>query len=495
MLKSISVLQLRQGMYLESLQCSWLSNPFWKRSRLLSTAGEIDLVQKSGIQFATINIAKGIDVGAPNTAEAPACIAEPEHTEPAPAALQKPGLQKPAQLCIEHELEAATHAIARSKVAVESMFNDARLGKAVDFSVSALVIEDIATSIGRNASALISLVRLKDQDDYTYMHSVAVCALMIALATEMGFSEEEIFDAGTAGLLHDIGKMSVSTAILNKPAKLSDEEFRAVKQHPQAGYDLLQNADGMSRMAMDVCLHHHEKMDGSGYPKGLSGDQISIHARMGAICDVYDAVTSDRPYKEGWAPADSIKKMASWTASHFDKAVFQAFVKVVGIYPVGTLVRLQSGRLGVVIEHSKSSLLTPRVKLFFSTKSNLRIAPVVVDLALPGERDTIVTNEDPAVWKFTDLEAYWTQEACRRSIAPNPGQADGLAPSTVHRPRLPAISTCSALALTDSGSRWPGSLGRPADGAILRTRHSAVAPRPVPQRPAARTLTGPPTMG
>jgi putative nucleotidyltransferase with HDIG domain len=312
------------------------------------------------------------------------------------------------KVAVEQELKVAAQVIARSKAAVTAMFNDVRMGKAVDLAVSDMVIDDISESIARNTTALVSLVRLKNQHDYTYMHSVAVCALMIALAKQMKLGPSEVKEAGAAGLLHDIGKMAVPSSILNKPGKLSDEEFDTVKQHPQAGFDLLKQAGEIGAIAMDVCLHHHEKMDGSGYPHRLKGEQISLYARMGAICDVYDAITSDRAYKQGWPAAESIKKMASWCDTHFDAQLFRAFVKSIGIYPVGTLVRLTSGRLGVVIEQSETSLLTPRVRVFFSTRSNTHLAPVVIDLGLPGECDRIVKSEDPAQWNFIDLKRYWT---------------------------------------------------------------------------------------
>lgn len=398
MQKRINVSQLRPGMYLESLPGSWLSNPFWKTSRLLDSAEEIDMVRKSGIRYALIDTAKGLDVAAEDIRMAVVKNAA------APAATPR----APAKVAIEQELKVAAQVIARSKAAVTAMFNDVRMGRAVDLSVSNMVLDDISDSIARNTTALVSLVRLKTQDDYTYMHSVAVCALMIALARQMGLAPEAIREAGAAGLLHDIGKMAVPSAILNKPGKLSDQEFDTVRQHPQAGYDLLMQAGEVGEIAMDVCLHHHEKMDGSGYPHRLKGEQISLYARMGAICDVYDAITSDRAYKQGWPAAESIRKMASWCDGHFDAQLFRAFVKSVGIYPVGTLVRLSSGRLGVVIEQSETSLLTPRVRVFFSTKSNTHLAPIVIDLGLPGEREQIAKSEDPAQWDFPHLDRYWT---------------------------------------------------------------------------------------
>ena len=395
--KQINVSQLRQGMYLERLPGSWLTSPFWKTSRLLDSAEQVALVRNSGVKHAVIDTAKGLDVAVEAAAPATTALA-PVPPTPKPA---------PAKVPVEQELKVAAQIIARSKAAVTAMFNDVRMGKAVDLTVSDMVIDDISASIARNTTALVSLVRLKNQDDYTYMHSIAVCALMIVLARQMNLPGESVREAGAAGLLHDIGKMTVPSSILNKPGKLSDEEFNTVKQHPQAGHDLLMQAGAVGEIAMDVCLHHHEKMDGSGYPHRLKGEQISLYARMGAICDVYDAVTSDRAYKQGWPAAESIRKMASWCDTHFDAQLFRAFVKSVGIYPMGTLVRLTSGRLGVVIEQSETSLLTPRVRIFFSTKSNTHLTPVVVDLGLPGEREQIVKSEDPAQWNFINLNRYW----------------------------------------------------------------------------------------
>jgi HD-GYP domain-containing protein (c-di-GMP phosphodiesterase class II) len=161
-------------------------------------------------------------------------------------------------------------------------------------------------------------------------------------------------------------------------------------------------------IALDVCLHHHEKIDGSGYPKGLKDADISLFAKMGAVCDVYDAITSNRPYKSGWDPAESLRKMAEWANGHFDQKVFQAFVKSLGIYPIGSLVRLVSGRLGVVVEQSTKSLTMPLVKVFFSTKSNLRIPAEVIDLSAMNCHDKIAGREDPGKWKFPDLDELWS---------------------------------------------------------------------------------------
>ncbi len=308
---------------------------------------------------------------------------------------------------MEEEVTRAAKLCARSKEAVISMFTDARMGQALQFEQAGELVEEISDSVLRHPNALISLARLKNADEYTYMHSVAVCALMIALARQLGLNEGQVREAGLAGLLHDIGKMAIPNTVLNKPGKLTDSEFATVRGHPEAGSRMLIESKQVSALVLDVCLHHHEKMDGSGYPHRLEGEQISLYARMGAVCDVYDAITSNRPYKQGWDPAESIRKMAGWKG-HFDPVVFQAFVKTVGIYPVGSLVRLESGRIGVVIEQQAKSLLAPRVKVFFSAKSKTPIPQEVLDLSKLLGRDKIVSRESAEEWGFRNVDELWT---------------------------------------------------------------------------------------
>jgi putative nucleotidyltransferase with HDIG domain len=288
------------------------------------------------------------------------------------------------------------------------MFHEARMGKALNADDALPIVEEITTSVARNPGALIGLARLKNKDDYTYMHSVAVCALMVSLARQLELDDEHVRQAGLAGLLHDIGKMMIPPEILNKPGKLTDAEFETVKNHPAEGHKLLLEGSGISDIALDVCLHHHEKVDGSGYPEHLSDEQISLYAKMGAVCDVYDAITSDRPYKNGWEPAESIRKMAEWSKGHFDLRIFEAFVRSIGIYPVGSLIRLKSDRLGVVIEQTEKSLLTPKVKVFFSIKSDIRIPPEILDLSKHACTDKIVSHEDPAKWAIHDMHTLWS---------------------------------------------------------------------------------------
>lgn len=410
-LKKIDVQQLIEGMYIHELCSSWIDTPFWLKSFMLKDQVSLDKIRKSKIQEAWIDTSKGLDVlpekGAENLPPVEVNIFTPEPVI---------AFKKIVPVSMDEEMGRAAQIVDKSKQAVFFMFNEARMGNAVDAENAISLVEEIAYSIMRNPGALIGLARLKTANDYTYMHSVAVCALMIALSRQLGLDDEKTREAGLAGLLHDIGKMAIPSDILNKPGKLTDAEFVSVREHPAAGHKMLLEAKGVSEIAIDVCFHHHEKMDGTGYPNRLSGDQISLYARMGAVCDVYDAITSNRPYKQGWCPAESLRKMAEWSKGHFDEVVFQAFVNTIGIYPVGTLVRLQSGRLGVVVEQQVGkSLLLPKVRVFFSTMSLAYISPALLDLAAPGLPDKIVAREEASKWGIKDINRYWLGDAATPS--------------------------------------------------------------------------------
>ena len=416
MLKRISVQDVRLGMHLHELCGAWLDHPFWKTKFVLRDPDDLRKLRASAVKECWIDIAKGLDVAAVDSGVrlAPAStrplisarprmlsvpIADLAHAnEPAP---EPPGSP------LDEEVKRAAALCSASREAVASLHNEARMGRALDAEKCRPLVDEIASSVSRNAGALTSLARLKTHDDYTYMHSVAVCALMISLARQLGLEEAEVREAGMAGLVHDMGKAMMPLAVLNKPGKLTAEEFAVMRTHPALGHQLLAEGGAFGAGVLDVCLHHHERLDGKGYPEKLSGDAISRMARMGAVCDVYDAITSNRPYKAGWDPAESIAQMASWQKGQFDTAIFQAFVKSLGIYPNGSLVRMQSGRLAVVMEQNPKSLVAPRVKVFFSTQTEMAITPELIDLAEPGCTDAIAGRESNRVWKFAHLDELW----------------------------------------------------------------------------------------
>lgn len=416
MLKKISSSELMLGMYVERLGRSWLENPFWKRSFLLESPADLERIRAARLNEVWIDTVRGLAPPEPVAVAAPpdpvsVPAAGGAGTEAAVPAVSVPVAHVAPALSREAEMAHARRMLERTRLAVQTMFDEARMGKALAVGQAYELVDDIASSVLRGGGLLLGLARLKTADNYTYMHSVAVCALMTALARELELAPEQVRSAGLAGLLHDIGKMAVPSAILNKPGSLSDAEFSSVRAHPAAGHRMLLEVDEIDPVALDVCLHHHEKLDGSGYPKGLCGEEISLYARMGAICDVYDAITSNRPYKQGWCPAESLRRMAAWRGGHLDATLFAAFVKCLGIYPLGTLVRLQSERLAVVVGQAAGKTLTsPTVRAFFSIRAGTCIVPSVIDLAAPGCQERIVSTESAAQWGLLDVDRYWAGE-------------------------------------------------------------------------------------
>jgi len=403
MLKRIATKDVRMGMYINEFCGSWMDHPFWRSRFLLETEEDLKSIHASAIKELWIDTSKGLDVDA-----SVAVVTEEQASEEADAlldSLDQDGASSSMDLGAEIHKARKLHAHARS--AVINMFDNVRMGRALNTEHANILVEEIASSVSRHPHAFISLARLKNADEYTYLHCVAVCGLMIALARQLRLPEEQVREAGMAGLFHDLGKMGISDSILNKPGKLTREEFSVMQKHSEMGAALLSKSGQVSDLVIDVCLHHHEKVDGSGYPHRLKDEEISLFAKMGAVCDVYDAISSDRPYKKGWLPAESIHKMAEWSRGHFDQRIFQAFVKTLGIYPTGSLVQLASGHLAVVLEQNPNSLLTPRVKIFYSIRTRSAIPPQILDLSKLVGKNKIISRESAEDWGLRNLESLW----------------------------------------------------------------------------------------
>ncbi|KGT90530.1 RpfG [Erwinia typographi] len=388
MIRRIPVQELRIGMYVHKLEVFWLKHPLVHNHMLLTADRQIQVIAENGIKEVWIDLSKGQspDEFGQQAAEEHAAVSR-------------------GFVSMHEEVEQAQAICLNAKGQVMEMFSDVRLGRTIDTTSTLPLVDEIGGSISRHPAALLSVVRLKTHDDYTYLHSVAVCALMVALAHQLELDEQLARRAGTAGLLHDVGKARISLAILNKPGKLTDAEFDIMKQHPAIGEALLRQSGGDGDL-LDVARHHHEKVNGSGYPDGLKGKEISLLARMASVCDVYDAVTSNRPYKAGWNPASAMHQMASWEG-HFDRKVLFAFVKAVGIYPVGSIVRLASGRIAVVVEPGHGSLLQPKVCVFYSLTMNRSLPPEMLDLADRFCWDSITGPEESLSWPGINIDALW----------------------------------------------------------------------------------------
>lgn len=396
MLKKIDVQDARLGMFVHELCGHWMDHPFWKKAFLLDKQKDLDSLQGCGIEELWIDTEKGLDVEPePIPAKEDTVITQQQEAAEPPQKIEP-------HIALHEESQRAQKIHAKASETVALVFEKAQIGKVLQIDEAIAMVDEITQTVSRNSGALLNLTRLKSKNDHVYQHSVAVCSLMIALGRQMGMRGDILKYLGMAGLLHDIGTVGISDVLLNKPGRLTDDEFNIIKTHPQRGVEILGAPHDMDEMILDVCLHHHERIDGTGYPDKLSGDNLSLFARMAAVCDVYDSMISGRSYKKAATPADAIRKMTELLDGQLDQAVFRAFVKTVGIYPTGTLVKLKSGRLAVVSDQTTKSLSTPVVKVFFSTRVNEPVPLTLVDLSkMP---DAIVSVENPDNWKF-DLKA------------------------------------------------------------------------------------------
>lgn len=362
MLKKIKTSQLQVGMYVHDLDCGWLEHPFFRTRFMITDAAMIDKVKEANIQHLVIDTEKGADCQEQATDEVQATLQE--NIAAVSGRKADDGKQVPAA----DEVDNARLIYEEATGVIHSLLEDVRLGKQVELEHIEPVTEKIVNSVFRNKDALISLTRIKDRDQYTFMHSVSVSGLLASFALDRGLERERIKQVVLGGLLHDVGKMRVPLEILNKPGKLTDEEFAIMKGHAQLSIDLLADIPGLTQDALDVAAMHHERFDGTGYPNGLKGDEISEVGQMASIIDVYDALTSVRCYKDAWEPSFTLKKLLEWSGSHFSKELVSGYIRCLGIYPVGSLVQLQSGLVGIVREQHEKYLLRPDVRIIYNSR-------------------------------------------------------------------------------------------------------------------------------
>ncbi len=403
-------------MYVESLCGRWIDHPFWRRRFVVRTERDLAALKESGVDECWIDKSKG---RAPSTPSVAPAAAGRSHA-PAPEAHSSAATPTPVaqRIGYEEEIEQAAVVCAQAARVTQSLFREARLGRALELDRCAAVAEQISASATRNPAALVTLARVRTHHTYTFMHSVAVCALMTSLARQLGFDDSRTQEAALAGLLHDIGKAGIGREILDKPGPLDDAEFGAIRRHPEIGHQMLRANAATNDVVLLACLHHHERHDGKGYPHRLAGDRIPFVARMNAVCDVYDAITSLRAYKQPWDPAESLAKMAVWTrGGQFDPRVFRAFANAVGIYPVGSLVRMQSGRLAVVVDQNAALPAQPCVKVFWSTQKSMPVHIARIDLSAPGTTDRIIGRESNDRWGFAHLPELLIGEQTYRKFA------------------------------------------------------------------------------
>lgn len=394
MTKKIDVAELKIGMYIQDMNCGWMDHPFLRNSMVLTREDQIEKIRTAGIREVYIDAERGLDGPGQDAIEVK-CELDREMEVFAEA--EKPVSR---QTSFREESERAHRIQGEANQLIRNLMQDVRLGKQIQSERIAPVVEKITQSILRNSGALLSLCRIKNKDDYTFQHSVSVCGLQTAFCRTLRMTPEDIHEAGIGGLLHDISKTMISDDILNKPGKLTDDEFAQIKCHVVESRRILEETPGISVTAIQVAAQHHERHDGSGYPLGLKGAEISQMGQMAAIVDVYDAITSDRCYHKGMEPTEAMRKIFEWSKFHFNPQLVHAFARGIGIYPTGSLVMLDSGRLGVVIGQCESNLLQPLVRVIFSSRHNHYIAAEDIDLSRPraGGGDRIVKFEKPETW-------------------------------------------------------------------------------------------------
>jgi putative nucleotidyltransferase with HDIG domain len=410
MIKKVKKQDLKLGMFIHDLNCGWMDHSFLRNSFMLRKEADLEKIAKSGITEVYVDTIKGIDVVepvvAPTQAQVKQSIEEKIFTSPvitAPSPETRTSHQEEMVYAKEIQKEAG-------KV-IHSVLGDVRMGKQIEVERLEPVIDKITESILRNPGTLVSLCRIREGDTYTFHHSVSVATLLISFCRAMELPPELIHEAGVGGMLHDIGKMRVPDHILNKPGKLTDAEFTIMKEHVNLGLEVLHKTPGISDAVIQIAGEHHEKYCGAGYPARKKGLEISTLGRMAAIVDVYDAITSNRIYHKGMEPPLALKKIYEWSdrssaaEPHMDEELVQHFIHALGIYPVGSLVQLESQRLAVVLEQSQEDLLSPRIRVMYDCARRRKIEPFDLDLANLGEvQDAIIGNEDPDDWKVNPFE-------------------------------------------------------------------------------------------
>jgi putative nucleotidyltransferase with HDIG domain len=393
MIKQIRSEQLQPGMYIHDLNCGWLDHPFMSNTFFVRDQATCDKILALGIREVYIDTVKGPDVRmAPSQSEVNAEL------ERRLQEIAQKQAEKPVVVELKDEAARARRLHGEANKLARLVLDDVRLGQPIRIERVEPLVDSMVDSVFRHQDALLPMARLKNLDDYTFEHSVGVAALLIAFGRAMKLPKEAIQELAMGGLLHDIGKAHVPDAILNKPAKLTDDEFAKMKSHVAESLRLVAGVSGVGTIARQVIAEHHERFDGSGYPNRLAGKEISLYGQMAAIVDVYDAITSDKVYNRGMPPTQALKKLLEWSKHHFDPQLVQTFIRAIGIYPTGALVRLESNRMGVVVEQNEGKLLEPVVRVFYHAGQQHYVPPEMVDLA--KVQDRIASCESYEKWKI-----------------------------------------------------------------------------------------------
>ena len=375
-IRKIPVSDLLPGMYVVDVHKRWIDHLFWRSRFLVRDDVHIDKIRKNGITEVSIDTDQGIDVPFSPihrinaVADRLAAKSEPP-----------PPLPPPRKVSLGEERRRATRLLNEASGTVNQLVHAAQAGNLVDAGQLEPVVSKMIESVMRNPDALVPLARLKQMDAYATEHAVATSALIIALGQQQGRSESELEKMALGTLVKDIGQAAIDARLIHKPGSLSRAEYSVVQSHVEEGLAVLEATSRLPELSIAVVLEHHERFDGSGYPYRMAGEHISEAGRMAAIVDAYDAMTSDRPYRPALSPAFALKQLFQDSGRHFDPALVASFVRTLGVYPVGTLVLLESGHLAVVDQVNAANSLTPIVRVIFHAGRQQYVTPVQVDLS------------------------------------------------------------------------------------------------------------------
>jgi HD-GYP domain-containing protein (c-di-GMP phosphodiesterase class II) len=289
--------------------------------------------------------------------------------------------RKMTRIPLSLEVQEASEAYRSSAVVLDQVLLDVQRGRPIDTKACQALVKRNLESMLRNESAMLWLTRLKSQDLYTSLHCLSVSILAMGFGTHLGLPDEKIEVLGVAGLLHDVGKMKIDPAVLNKPGKLTKDEFQHIKLHPTFGYQALSTQADIPAAAIQAAYGHHERLDGKGYPLGLDDYQIPFTTRVITIVDAFDAITSHRSYDDARPIQVAYDVLRSGAGKQFDETLVQEFIRWLGVFPVGTLVELHTGEVGLVLEKHTQLHLRPKV-VVLRNSNKTPCEPRYLDLSL-----------------------------------------------------------------------------------------------------------------
>jgi HD-GYP domain-containing protein (c-di-GMP phosphodiesterase class II) len=330
------------------------------------------------------------------------------------AALAPPGVAITTyvdSVSVEAEVPRAREVVAKSADLLEKLVADIRLGQRFEVERVEEVVDDMVESIVRNPDALMWISRLREQDIGTYGHGLQVSVYLTAFGRHLGFPKTHLAILAQVGLLLDIGKIRLPRELLEKQGRLAPEEFDLVKEHVRHGLDILAETPNFHPDVIEGIAQHHERMNGSGYPGALMGDEIGVVGRMAGIVDCFAALTNHRPYAAAVSSYEALRSIASWGGDFFHEPLVQQFVSSVGVFPVGSLIELSTGEVAVVVSHNKLRRLKPRVLVVTGPDKTPVAHPAMVDLLydpkVGGEEGVFIKRGLPSGAYGLDLRDYY----------------------------------------------------------------------------------------